>query len=261
MATTMLKLPTLPSRDKASVPRSQIERLWMIGGGLVALVITLIGWFFFISPQRSNTADVKGQVSTAAQERDQLRGKLDALRAQNRNLPKYRAELAQARLALPSTSGVPDFLRTLQALGTSTHVDVTAVTVGQPTQVTAPVAAGASASPGAAASPSSTAPSDGTTTATSAGAPAAPAGAQLFSLAITASVTGAPGALDEFLNQLQTVQPRAVLLTSATESSGSTGNGGAAAAAGNTSLQLSMQAFVAPNLSVPSAAPSASGSS
>ena len=36
--------------------RSQQERLWMIAGGLAALVLLLIGWAFFISPQRSSTA-------------------------------------------------------------------------------------------------------------------------------------------------------------------------------------------------------------
>jgi hypothetical protein len=45
--------------------------------------------------------------------------------------------------------------------------------------------------------------------------------------------------LNEFLNQLQTVQPRAVLITAVTEAAGT-------ASGATTTLNLTMQAFVQP---------------
>jgi cytoskeletal protein RodZ len=241
MPITMPTLAALPKRENTAVPRSQTERLWLIGGGLVAFIMLLIGYFFFVSPQRSDTADVDGQVATTQQENAQLRARLDTLAAQNKNLAKFEADLTKARLALPSSSGVSDFLRSLQALGAATHTDVTSLTVGQPVAVKQVV----TTAPGAAVQPTSTpsAAAGGTTTG-GAQTSAAPA-ATVYSLNITAGVTGTPGALDSFLDQLQAVQPRAVLITQIAETTGATTTG-AKTSAGGTTLQLTMQAFVAP---------------
>jgi hypothetical protein len=136
-------------------------------------------------------------------------------------------------------------LRTLQSLGGATLTDVTALTVGQPAPVTA-----APAQPTSTASPAATATAAPTSTATS-NAITAPA---VYAMSISATVTGSPTALDKFLDQLQNVQPRAVLITNVTEGAGSTS--GAGHTAGQTTLTLTMQAFVAPALPAAAATPS-----
>lgn len=255
MPATMLKLPALPKMEGSKVPRSQTERLWLIGGGLVAFVLTLIGYFMFISPQRSQTSDVNSQVATTQQQNAKLKARLDGLQEQNKNLPKYAADLARARLALPATSGVPDFLRSLQALGSSTHANVTSVTFGQPAAIAAPVAAAPAAGATAGASTSvtkSTSPGGAASTT----GPAAPAASAVMQIPITASVTGSIDALETFLDQLQTVQPRAVLITQIAESTGAASSG--TSASGGATLQLTMQAFVSPaTAAAPAASPSA----
>jgi type II secretory pathway pseudopilin PulG len=239
----MVKLPALPKREGTKVPRSQTERLWLIGGGLVAFVLLLIGYFFFISPQRSQTSDVNSQVATAKQANAQLQHRLDALRQQNKNLPKYKADLAKARLALPATTGVPDFLRTLQALGNATNISVSSLTFGQPAPATV-------AAPVPTASPTQTATSTGSTATTA--QPASPS-AGVYSISITASASGTSVGLDNFLEQLQVVQPRAVLITQIAETA-STPGPGRGTVTGTTTLQLTMQAFVAPAAAAPATA-------
>jgi cytoskeletal protein RodZ len=246
--TTKLNLPKLPRREKTNVPRSQAERLWMIGGGLGAFVLFLIGYFFFISPQRAQTGDVNSQVTTTKQANLALQHRIELLREQNKNLSSYEAQLAKARLALPQTSGVSDFLRSLQALGNSTLTDVTGLTVGVPVDVSS-VAAGQAAVPTAV--PTSSA-SAATTAPSAAQVPGATTPA-VYALPIVASVTGSPGALDKFLDQLQNVQPRAVLITAISEAKGGavagvTGSAAlAATAASKTTLLVTMEAFVAPS--------------
>ena len=226
-----LTLPKLPKRESTGVPRSQKERLWLVSGGLVAFVMLLIGYFFFISPQRSDTASVNQQVATAQQQNAVLQARLDALNEQNKDLSKYRAEQAALEQALPATSGISDFVRTLQSLGNATLTDVTALTVGQPIAITPVAATQPSADPTATSAPATTAVT-------------APSG---FALPITASVTGSASALIKFLDQLQAVQPRAVLISSiALAESASTASPGAF------TLALTMDAFVAP-ASVPAA--------
>jgi type IV pilus assembly protein PilO len=226
--------------------RSKTERMWLVGGGLSALILLLIGYLFFISPQRSATDDVHAQADAAQLQNSKLESRISTLRAQNANLPKYQAELATARLALPSTSGLPDFLRTLQSIGNATLTDVTSITVGPPVDVST-VAGAAPAAPGAA--PATSTPSASVTTAPSGTATpgsVVTAGPHVYGLSITAQVTGSPTTLNRFLTQLQSVQPRAVLLTEITEASGQLGAPGAATGADSTTLQLTMQAFVAP---------------
>jgi hypothetical protein len=243
-----MSLPKFPTRESNSVPRSQAERLWLISGGIVAFVLLLIGYFFFIDPQRSQTSDVNGRVTSVKQQNAVLQAKIDALREENKNLAKWQSEVNQARLALPSTSGVPDFLRSLQSLGSLTHTDVTALSVGQPTPVTAPVGA-TQPNSDTGAQPSAT------PTATSS---AAPVSVSVYSLAINATVTGAPTALEKFLDQLQGVQPRAVLVTQIKESAATTTSG--KVSSGEASLQLTMNAFVAPAVAAAPTTPTATAS-
>jgi hypothetical protein len=207
------------------MPRTQIERVWLFGAALVAFLLLLVGYLMFISPQNSKTSTANSQVSAANAVNQRFEARISSLRDQSKNLPKYQAELQAAQLALPSTSGLPDFLRTLQSLGNATLTTVSSLTVGPPTDVT-------------------TAASGRSTTAT-----VAPGGLHVYALPISAQVSGSVSALDQFLTQLQTVQPRAVLISQLTEATG----GSTAAAGTRTSggaepaLQLTMQAFVAPS--------------
>jgi len=209
------------------MPKTQVERLWLLGGVLVAFFMVILGYLFFISPQRSQTSDINAQVSTTQQANSTLRARIDTLQQQSKSLATFQAQLTRAQLALPSTSGLPDFLRTLQSIGNATLANVSALTVGPPTDVTTVSGGGAPATSG-----------------TPAPAPApAPAGPRVYALPITATVSGTVSQLDQFLTQLQSVQPRAVLISQLTEGSATaTGHAG-----GTTTLQLTLQAFVAPS--------------
>jgi type IV pilus assembly protein PilO len=231
------------------MPQGQRERLWLFGGGLAAFVMLLAGYLLFIGPQRSQTADVKDQISSAQLQQLSLQQRINELRAQSKNAAKYESALQQARLALPSTSGMPDFLRSLQSIGRATLTNVSSLTVGAPT---APTSAPAASQPTPGAASTSAAPSATPQSGTAQPAPggAAPAStAQVYALPITAEVSGSTAALERFLTQLQTVQPRAVLISSVTLTSG-TGT-----SAHGATLELTMQAFVAPTAQTPATQP------
>jgi hypothetical protein len=235
---------TLSGRaPRSGQPRSPQERLWLTGGGIAGFALLLIGYFFFISPQRSDTSDVKSQIDAAQQQNTVLQARIDALREQDRSRAKYEAAYAQAQKALPTTSGVSDFLRSLQALGSATLTEVSSLTVTAPTSA-APAAAAPAAqtSPGAAPTSSTAATSAGSGTSAT-----GTTGGPVYTMGITATVTGSPAALGKFLDQLQHVQPRAVLITQLTEHAGTTAAGAPAGTGATTSLQLTMQAFVAPS--------------
>lgn len=233
------------------MPRTQIEKLWLLGGCLVGVLLVVIGYFFLIGPQRSQTTSVNRLVSDAKSQNTTLQSRIDALQQQSKNLPKYEADLTQARLALPSTSGLPDFLRTLQSIGNQTLANVSSLSVLQPTDVTriavTPARPAKSSSSSTSSSSSSSGSSSSGTGGTSIG------GTRVYALPISATITGSPEQITAFLTQLQRVQPRAVLIsaiTLGTDQSKSAGGGSTAPA----SLQITMQAFVAPSSAAESAA-------
>jgi Tfp pilus assembly protein PilO len=180
------------------------DRLWAIGGALGAVILFAIGWLFFIGPQYHQASSLQDQAAAAELRLTPLEHRLVELRQQNGNLERYRAQLARDRQALPTTSGLSDFLRAMQTSGSSTGVSVSGVIVGALTEV--PVT-----------------------------------GAQIYAFPITLVATGAAANLDQFLDQLQRVQLRAVLISSVNAVPG----GQSGSLAGTVTLTLSVQAFVA----------------
>lgn len=213
-----MTVEAVAARYRRSAGRS---RLWLGVGAVAVLLVLIVGWLLLIGPERAKAANFANQTMTAQDQRLAALHGLSQLRAQNANLAKYQAELAAQQAALPPDSAIAAFLREVQNAGTAAGVTVTGVSVGTPQLVTAN---GQPASAGGA-------------------APAANAGGSqgaIYSLTIALTASGSSDALMAFIQQLQAVQPRAVLIDSVTQTAGT---GGAAATS-----TVSLRAFVAPAL-------------
>ncbi|WP_375488667.1 hypothetical protein [uncultured Jatrophihabitans sp.] len=231
--------------------RTRTERFWLGGGVAVALLMAVVGYFFLISPQRAETADVQGQVANAQLQATTLQSRIVSLTAEQKKLPTYRAALAQAQAGLPSLddqSANPSLLRSLQAIARATSTSVSTLTVAAPSASAAPAAPTGSASGGSAspsASPSSTAASG-----------AVVASSSLYSVAITAAVSGTTSNLTAFLTRLQLHQPRALLVSGVTIGTAGTQPG----AHSDQTMTLTMTAFVRPSSAAAPAAATPSAS-
>ncbi|WP_030176847.1 type 4a pilus biogenesis protein PilO [Spirillospora albida] len=153
------------------------ERLWVLGGALVAAALLALGWLLFIGPQRAETDEVRAAATAAGDRADVLQRRLNQLRTQNAELPAYRTRLAGARAALPATPAMSQFLRHVEAAADATGMSVGGVTVGTATG-------------------------------------AAAGDAQAMSVPVVVNATGTAAAQVRFLDRLQNEQPRAVLITS-----------------------------------------------
>jgi len=158
-----------------SVRMRGADRLWMAAGAAVALALAALSWVFLISPQNSETDGLRAEVDQVNDRVVALQARLAQLRKENEKLPEHQAKLAAQRQALPTATALSNFLREMQTAGERTGVSVSAVNTG---------AAGK----------------------TQAG------GAEIQVLPVTLTVDGGIDGQLAFLDELQHVQPRAVLI-------------------------------------------------
>jgi Tfp pilus assembly protein PilO len=149
----------------------------MVGGAFGAAALLAVGWFGFIGPELDQATSLRAEAVTAHGQLTTLESGLAELRMQYRDLPRYQAELAVDRQALPTTAASSDFLRVLQSLGDRTGALITGITLSAP----APVVTNTKVS----------------------------------ALPIIITATGTTPQLTELLDQMQQAQPRAVLINSA----------------------------------------------
>ena len=152
------------------------DRLWLLGGVLVIIVIVALTYLLAIKPVYDDRALKQDQVDDAGVQLVNLRHDLAALQAEAKKQDTYTAELKSRQVALPSSYDVPNFLRQLQASGLAVDVAVTGVGVGAPSLVNED--------------------------------------SKVVEVPITLTATGTAANLSKFLVRLQNVQSRAVLVMS-----------------------------------------------
>jgi Tfp pilus assembly protein PilO len=186
----------------------RVDRLWMVGGVLGAAVLLAITWFLLVTPQHTERDNLKDSVNVTQRQLSQLRQRIDKLQEEFAKLPQYKAELAKAQKALPATPALSDLLRELQDAGDATGVTVSGLNVGNLTPLTTN-------------------------------------GGQVYTLALSLTAAGPIEKLNAFLDQLQQVQPRALLISTASLSR-------TTATSTTASMSLTLTAFVSPSSAAPS---------
>jgi type IV pilus assembly protein PilO len=152
------------------------DRLWMLGGLAGIIVIVVAAYLLAIKPINADRDDKQGQVDDQELALVTLKHELTDLKAKAENLPSYTAQLNAKAAALPTSYDVPNYLRALQTSGTAVSVAVSGVSVGVPAKTTGVEG--------------------------------------LISVPITLTATGTPANLSKFVDRLQNVQSRAVLINS-----------------------------------------------
>ncbi|BAL86119.1 putative type IV pilus biogenesis protein PilO [Actinoplanes missouriensis 431] len=178
----------------------RVDSIWLIGGISLMAAMIIASWFIVIKPKYADADSEREQAGTITVQVSSLNSKYSEQKKRAEDLDEYMADLATYQEALPqvsNTNEIPAFLRRLQTLGTDLSVRVNAYTAADPA------------------------------TSTDAGT--------VTELPININATGTVTNLTKFIKQLQTTQPRALLIESAAMTRGS----------GRTAtLQVSMNAFI-----------------
>jgi len=92
-----------------------------IAGAAALLLVLLVGWFLFVSPQRSKAAKLDTQIGEA-------RTQLAVAEALLRGTDKRTADLARLTAAMPSDVRMPGILRELAAQAENASVRINSIT-------------------------------------------------------------------------------------------------------------------------------------
>jgi hypothetical protein len=196
------------------------DRWWIIGGIVAAVVLAAISWFFLISPKMDDSASVRDQAASAAQQNDLLQIKVNQLRTDSAGLPNLLKSLDTLHTQLPTTANLDDLTRQLTAQAAAAKVTVTSIVIGVPTVVKAPQAknpAPETSSPDSGQSgPAGADSADNGATGAAATTPAAPTKAvalNLYAIPVTIAADGPIANQQKLLAAIQTQGPRGALVS------------------------------------------------
>lgn len=189
---------------------------WYGAAALASVLVLVAGWFLLVSPTRASADDVAAQAETQQAANTAMQNKIDALKAQYKDLPNLQQQLSSIQVKLPQSPQVPALIRTLSTTSTKAGVTLLAFTPSNPT----PLGTGA-----------------GTASAT--GAPDLAAAGQVNVIPVTMQVRGDFANVKLFLSSLESL-PRAVLVTGINISRA----GDAASASTSTAVQGSLTVTV-----------------
>ncbi|SNY29244.1 type 4a pilus biogenesis protein PilO [Paractinoplanes atraurantiacus] len=176
------------------------NQVWL-AGGIAAIILLVLGtWFLLISPKLSDTDAVQAEADDVNIQLLRLNKEVAKLAAEDKKRATHQASVDELAANLPESYGEPDFLRMLQTTGAATNVTISNFTAGDP--------------------------------AASATVPTA------VEVPITLTATGTQSNVDKFLVSLQSVQDRAVLVTSVSLSSSTDADN-----AGRLNADLNLTAF------------------
>lgn len=201
-------------------------RQWSILTAVAVLVVFAAGWFLMVKPQQSKSASLRSEAATQQQENQVLQTQIDALNAEQKNLPEQQRALQKFNTQVPADAAEPTIIRQLSAAAAGAGVNLVSMTPGTASQV-------ASTTPAVAASPAPTTSAAATTPAAGSTSlvPAASAGGTLVELPIAIGVTGTFPNMETFFLALEKL-PRSLLVQSWSMCPDATGNAAVATTTG-----------------------------
>lgn len=255
---------------------------WVVGTAVLILLILVAAWFLMVTPKLTEASDTRAENDAALAQQDQLRTQLTTLQDQFEKIDEYRAQLDVLHTQIPAEARLAEYTRQLQDAATLTGVTIVALepmvpeafgavadttsggtepagtttTDGTTTDGSTTGTATGDAAVGEANDTAATADSatDATTDATAdpAAAPTATSGAVLppelagmAAVRLSITVVGPYPSVMAFLESVQTVIPRLLLVTGFTGVSqdvADTMSGRPATNAGD--LELNLQGFM-----------------
>lgn len=117
--------------------KSPGRRATIVIAVVAGVVVLTAGWFLAVKPVKADIAAVKSATTEQTSKNDSTRLQLQVMRSIANRLPAEQAELATLSQRVPDQVELPALLRSMEALAKASGVDLTGITPGTPTALTA----------------------------------------------------------------------------------------------------------------------------
>ncbi len=220
---------------------------WITGTVVAALVILLAAWFLGVSPQLSAAADNKEQTQAQTEANAQLESKITQLAKQFAKLDEYKAQLAAARVQIPTDLQLAAYQRELNQIASVHEVVILSLGVTSSTEVKVTTAAPPATEPAEGDAAAGTDPSAAQDPAASGAATTNVDVPGFYQVPVTLEVIGTYQNVLAFVQDAQVGTSRLLMVTGVTGTSQSVAEesgGRPATAAGDLDVVLSGALFV-----------------
>ena len=107
-------------------------RKWSIGTAVIVVLLLVASWFLLIAPQRSEAADLNAQAAVVVADNQQLTVEIETLKAQQKQLPKWQAQLAEIQSEIPASAAMPGLIRQLSKAADKAGVELVSLAPSSP---------------------------------------------------------------------------------------------------------------------------------
>jgi Tfp pilus assembly protein PilO len=112
--------------------RGNARSLWMVGAGVVALLLLLVGWMLLISPQLDAASASRAEEQETIDSTTLLRARVASLAEDHANLATLQSELDTLHTQFPTGLDLTDFVRRLAAMAEASGASVQSVSRSEP---------------------------------------------------------------------------------------------------------------------------------
>lgn len=123
------------------------KRIWVLGAGLVALLLLFTGYFLGVSPQLLAASTADEQRQSVHDQNGLLAADLIVLKKDYEDIDRFKSVLAEVSAAVPDNQELPRFVNQVDVLATVNKVRVSTFNVAEPRPYAGPVNAAAFAFP------------------------------------------------------------------------------------------------------------------
>src|SRR4051812_18359822 len=118
-----------------------VTRKWSLLTVVVIAAVLAASWFLLIAPERTKASGLRTKATGQDQANARLKDKITQLMAQQQDLPKQEARLAQIRTQIPENPALPALIRDLSAAAKKSGLSLESLAPSDPVAVVAPAAA------------------------------------------------------------------------------------------------------------------------
>src|SRR5579884_1871144 len=106
-------------------------------GGVVLVVLLVVWWMLLMSPAGHKLSSLRSQHDQLVSQAGTLQGQLTSLQEQKAHSATLDAQQARNQLAMPPTADLPGLITQLDALASSTGVNLSAISPSPPSSASA----------------------------------------------------------------------------------------------------------------------------